>query len=216
MIGATPPLPLLLLIERALNHRIARDPAAAPALHALQGRLFDVVLRDPAIRLYISITTEGVLLLRDTEDTPDASLRASSWALLRASQAAHKMEALFSGDIQIEGDQAAAQQFLRLLGDLDSDPFAILAERIGAAPAGLIERKAMQIRQQADIWRRTRQIEAADFLIFERALLPDRPAMHQWLDAVDTLRDQVDLLAARIERLAPQSKPAAHAPREAT
>lgn len=215
MIGATPPLPLLLLIERALNHRLLRDPALAPALHALQGRLFDVVLRDPAIRLFISITPEGVLLLRDTEDTPDASLRASSWALLRVSQAAHKMDALFSGDIQIEGDQAAAQQFLRLLSDLDSDPFAMLAERIGAAPAGLIERKAMQIRQQADIWRRTRQIEAADFLIFERALLPDRPAIHQWFDAVDTVRDQVDRLATRVERLASQSNQASEAPRDA-
>ncbi|MGC8698106.1 MAG: ubiquinone biosynthesis accessory factor UbiJ [Halothiobacillus sp.] len=195
-------MPLLLLIERALNHHIARDPSAAPALRALQGRLFEVLLRDPALRLSISITPEGVLLLRDTEDMPDATLRASSWALLRASQAAHKMDALFTGDIQIEGDQAAAQQFLRLLVNLDSDPFALLAERVGAAPAGLIERKVEQMRAQAAIWRRTRQIEAADFLIFERALLTERPAMQQWLDAVDTLRDEVDSLAARIERLA--------------
>jgi len=216
MIGATPPLPLLLIVERALNHRIKHDPSAAPALHALQGRLFEVVLRDPAIRMYLSLTSDGVLLLRDTEDTPDATLRASSWALLRVSQAAHPMDALFSGDIQIEGDQAVAQQFLRFLSELDSDPFARLAERIGAAPAGLIERKALQIRQQADIWRRTRQIEAADFLIFERALLAERPAMQQWLDAVDTVRDQVDNLAARIERLAAQPNPAALAPRDAT
>jgi ubiquinone biosynthesis protein UbiJ len=215
MIGATPPLPLLLLIERALNHRLARDPSAALALQALQGRLFEIFLRDPAIRLYISLTAQGVLLLRDTEDTPDATVRASSWALLRASQAAHPMDALFSGDIQIEGDQAAAQQFLRLLAELDSDPFARLAERIGVAPAGLVERKAMQLRQQAAIWRRTRQIETADFLTYERAALVPRPVMQAWLDEVDTLRDRVDLLAARLDRLATQPQHGAQTSRTA-
>ncbi len=215
MIGATPPLPLLLLVERALNHRIARDPAAQPALHALQGRMFAVALRDPAIHFFIQITAQGVLLLRDTDDTPDARVQASSWALLRANHAAHPMNALFSGDIQIEGDQAAAQQFLRWLADLDSDPFAVLAERIGVAPAGLIERKAMQLRQQAAIWRRTRQIELADYLVHERDVLIPRAEMHSWLDEVDTLRDRVDVLAARIEKLAADTNPATQAPREA-
>ncbi|MHB9020726.1 MAG: ubiquinone biosynthesis accessory factor UbiJ [Halothiobacillus sp.] len=201
MIGATLPLPVMLVIERAINQRIRRDDAARQSLPRLNGRLFEMSLRDPAVRFFITITPEGILLLRDTEDSPDATIRASSLGLLRAGRAAHKMEALFAGDIQIQGDQDAAQLFLRLLGDLDSDPFAALAERIGVAPAGLIERKVEQIRQQVQIWRRTRQIESADFLVFERAVLIDRAEMQQWLDEVDALRDQVDQLAMRIDTL---------------
>ncbi|HQT44252.1 MAG TPA: SCP2 sterol-binding domain-containing protein [Halothiobacillus sp.] len=201
MIGATLPLPVMLVIERAINQRIQRDDAARQSLPRLNGRLFEMSLRDPVVRFFITITPEGILLLRDTEDSPDATIRASSLGLLRAGRAAHKMEALFTGDIQIQGDQDAAQLFLRLLGDLDSDPFAALAERIGVAPAGLLERKVEQIRQQAQIWRRTRQIESADFLVFERAVLIDRAGMQQWLDEVDALRDQVDQLAMRIDTL---------------
>ncbi len=201
MIGATLPLPVMLVIERAINQRIQRDDAARQSLPWLNGRLFEMSLRDPVVRFFITITPEGILLLRDTEDSPDATIRASSLGLLRAGRAAHKMEALFTGDIQIQGDQDAAQLFLRLLGDLDSDPFAALAERIGVAPAGLLERKVEQIRQQAQIWRRTRQIESADFLVFERAVLIDRAGMQQWLDEVDALRDQVDQLAMRIDTL---------------
>ncbi|MHB8920726.1 MAG: ubiquinone biosynthesis accessory factor UbiJ [Halothiobacillus sp.] len=201
MIGATLPLPVMLVIERAINQRIRRDDAARQSLPRLNGRLFEMSLRDPVVRFFITITPEGILLLRDTEDSPDATICASSLGLLRAGRAAHKMEALFAGDIQIQGDQDAAQLFLRLLGDLDSDPFAALAERIGVAPAGLIERKVEQIRQQVQIWRRTRQIESADFLVFERAVLIDRAEMQQWLDEVDALRDQVDQLAMRIDTL---------------
>jgi ubiquinone biosynthesis accessory factor UbiJ len=201
MIGTTPPLPLMLMFEKSINQRLKQDTLSLQRLQKLNGLVFEVSLRDPALCFFITPTHEGILLLRQHEAFADARILASSLGLLRASRAEHKMDALFNGDIQIEGNQAAAESLLRILGNIDSDPFARLADKIGAAPAGFIERKVDRIRSQAKIWRRTRQLESVDFMVYERALLVGPDVLQAQLDEIDTLRDRVDHLAVRIERL---------------
>ena len=202
MIGTTLPLPLMLMVEKTLNQRLKQDTSSLQRLQKLNGLVFEVVLRDPALSFFITSTPEGILLLRHHEAYADARILASSLGLLRASRTEHKMDALFNGDIQIEGNQEAAESLLRILGAIDSDPFARLADKIGVAPAGFIERKVDRIRSQAKIWRRTRQLEGADFMVYERAWLVEPEAMQAQLDEIDVVRDRVDRLAARIERLA--------------
>ncbi len=202
MIGTTLPLPLMLMVEKTINQRLVQDTSSLQRLQKLNGLVFEVILRDPALSFFITSTPEGVLLLRHHEAYPDARITASSLGLIRASRAEHKMDALFNGDIQIEGNQAAAESLLRILGAIDSDPFARLADKIGVAPAGFIERKVDRIRAQAQIWRRTRQLEAADFMVFERAWLVEPDALRSQLDEIDVVRDRVDRLTARIEQLA--------------
>lgn len=202
MIGTTLPLPLMLMVEKTLNQRLKQDTSSLQRLQKLNGLVFEVALRDPSLSFFITSTPEGILLLRHHEAYADARILASSLGLLRASRTEHKMDALFNGDIQIEGNQAAAESLLHILGEIDSDPFARLADKIGAAPAGFIERKVDQIRSQAKIWRRTRQLEGADFMVYERAWLVETEVLQAQLDEIDVVRDRVDRLAARIERLA--------------
>ncbi|OZB74637.1 MAG: hypothetical protein B7X37_05000 [Halothiobacillus sp. 14-55-98] len=202
MIGTTLPLPLMLMVEKTLNQRLKQDTSSLKRLQKLNGLVFEVLLRDPALSFFITTTPEGILLLRHHESYADARILASSFGLLRAARTEHKMDALFNGDIQIEGNQEAAESLLRILGAIDSDLFARLADKIGVAPAGFIERKIERFRAQVKIWRQTRQLEAADFIVFERALLVEPESMRGQLDDIDSVRDRVDRLAARMERLA--------------
>lgn len=202
MIGTTLPLPLMLMIEKTINQRLKQDTPSLQQLQKLNGLIFEVALRDPTVNFFVTTTPEGILMLRHHEVFADARILASSLGLLRASRSEHKMDALFNGDIKIEGNQAAAESLLRILGGIDSDPFARLADKIGVAPAGFIERKFDRVRSQADIWRRTRQIESADFMVYELAWLAEPGAVQAQLDEIDGVRDRVDRLAARIEQLA--------------
>lgn len=206
MIGTTLPLPLMLMVEKSINQRLKQDNSSLQHLQKLNGLIFEVVLRDPSMNFFITSTPEGILLLRHHEGLADARILASSFGLLRASRTEHKMDALFNGDIQIEGNQAAAESLMRILGNIDSDPFARLADTIGAAPAGFIERKVERFRDQAKIWRRTRQLESVDFTVYERAWLVEPEVVQAQLDEIDVVRDRVDRLATRIDRLAARAK----------
>lgn len=201
MIEAQLPLPILLALEHTINQTIREDSAACARLAKLDGLVFDIHLSQPNVRVFLTPTAQGVVLRRDFDGLPDSTISASTLGLWRASRPAQGMDALFAGDIRIEGDQDAAQALLRVFSDLDIDVFAKLAEHIGAAPAGLIERRVNTIKKHFSEWRRTRQIEQVDFLIYESQLLVDGHDVQQWMDGVDAARDHVDQLAARLKRL---------------
>lgn len=200
MIEAQIPLPLLLAAERMINQAVALDPSAKTRLAVLSGRVFEIHLTTPGFRLYITPTAQGELLFRrDFEAVSDAQITTSAFSMLRLQQGADGMDALFSGDIHIEGNQQAAESFLRTLNGLDIDIFALLAERIGVVPTGLIERRVMAFKKHFAEWRRTRQIEQADFLVHERRLLAEGGDVQTWMDDVDAIRDHVDQLAGRLK-----------------
>lgn len=206
MIGTTLPLPLMLMVEKTLNQRLKQDNSSLQQLQKLNGLVFEIALRDPAMNFFLIPTPEGVCLLRHHEAIPDARIAASTLGLFRASRNEHKMDALFNGDLTIEGNQAAAESLLRILGGVDSDPFARLADIIGIAPAGLIERQVDQMRTQVGIWRRTRQLETVDFVLYERSLLAEPEQIQAHLDGIDAVRDRVDRLALRIDHLVERMK----------
>lgn len=203
MIEANFPLPLLLAAERIVHKAIGEDASARDRMANLSGLVFEIHLTTPPLRLYLTPTTSGtVLIRRDFDGMPDAKISASAFALARvATSGGQNMEALFSGDIRIEGNQRVAESLLRVLNELDIDFFGMLAERIGVAPSGLLERRMLRFRQHFADWRRTRQIEQADFLVYERQLLAEGAAVQTWMDGVDGARDHVDRLDERIRRL---------------
>lgn len=203
MIEAKFPLPLLLAAERIVNQAIAEDELARDRMAALSGLVFEIHLTTPALRLYLTPTNLGTILIRrDFDAMADAQITASAVGLARvATTRGEGMDALFSGDIRIDGNQRAAESLLRTLNALDIDVFGILAERIGTGPAGLLERRAMRFRANFTDWRRTRQIEQADFLVYERQVLVPADSVQSWMDEVDGARDHVDRLEVRIRRL---------------
>ncbi|WP_407275017.1 SCP2 domain-containing protein [Halothiobacillus sp. DCM-1] len=195
------PTPVLLWLEGSLNRLIRRDPVQWPRWQRQADQRFRLELRDPSLSFVLCVTETGILLLRDIEGMPTATIRASTFGLIRAQQSAAPMDALFAGDVQIEGDQAAAESVLRLLLAMDGDFFALLAEKIGVAPAGWLDRQWQARRAERAIWRQTRRMELKDFLVFERDMLPTASSVQNWVDGVDAVRDHTDQLIARITRL---------------
>ncbi len=198
------PTPVLLLLEHMLNRQIRRDASVGSRWQALADHRVLFSLRDPSVSLVFCVTPQGVLLLRELEGIPSATIHASSLGLLRARHAASSLDALFAGDVQIEGDQAIAESLLRLLVGLDFDFFAVLSEKVGAAPAGWLGNRWRQRQVERDIWRDTRALELKDFLVYERAALPAESSLLAWGDAVDGVRDRTDRLIARLTRLEAQ------------
>lgn len=187
--------------ESAINRLIRLDPVARERLARQAGMVFSLQIEHPAALLTFTPTTDGLMWRAADDLTPDAVIHSSGPALLTALQRGHDMDALFAGDLHIEGDEAEATRFLRTLRGLDIDWADWLAERIGVSAAGLVEQAARQLRRTASEWRETRVIEQHDYLVHEAQLVADEFDLPGFLDAVDATRSSVEGLERRLAKL---------------
>ena len=187
--------------ESALNRLIRLDPVARERLARQAGLVFSLQLEHPAAQLTLTPTTDGLMWRAADDLVPDAVIHSSGPALLTALQRGHDMDALFAGDLEIEGDEAAATRFLRTLRGLDIDWADWLAERVGVSAAGLVEQAARQARQTVAEWRETRRIEQHDYLVHEAQLVADAFDLPGFLDGVDATRSAVERLERRLTEL---------------
>jgi len=191
----------LAALEATINRYLALDPEGAARLADVAGKVILIEVAGFDARLYLIPGPAGMQLYGDYADTPDCVLRAAPLALARLSVSRRKEDRLFSGEVQIEGDTHLAQAFGDALNDLEVDWEEQLARLVGDVAAHRIGSQARAaghwVRRTAD----TLTEDVKEYLQEEARLLPGRYEIQAFLDEVDLVRDSVERLAARIERL---------------
>ena len=199
--GGAIPDAALAALEAAVNRYIHLDPEGAGRLAGLHGRIILIEVTGFGTRLFVIPGTNGLQLYGDYAEEPDCVLRGSPLALARMGVSRQKEDQLFSGEVQIEGDTNLAQAFGNWIGGLEVDWEEQLSLLVGDGLA----HKAGSTTRAAGRWgRRTGATLAEDvkeYLQEEARLLPGRYEVQGFLDDVDHLRDDVERLAARIDRL---------------
>ena len=133
---------------------------------------------------------------------PDCLIRGNPLALARLGMAERKEAALGSGEILIEGDATVAQRFSEAMAGLNVDWEEQLSKLVGDPIAHQV---GQGVRAVGDWGRRTGETfrtNLKEYLEEESRLLPSRYEVEDFLNRVDTLRDDVERLDARLERLA--------------
>ena len=196
-------------IEQAVNTVIGLDPAAAERLARLHGRVIAIRLSGIGLELIFVPGPDGRLqLLGSIEGEPDCRLSGSPLDLMRSGDKQAGPAQLFAGRVTIDGDIELAQHFGDILGGLDIDWEEQLARLTGdvfAHEVGTTARRAARWGQ------RSTQVlgqNLAEYLTEESRLVPHRWEVDALLDQVDTLRDDLARLEARVARLAPKDSDA--------
>ena len=101
----------------------------------------------------------------------------------------------------IEGDAAVGREFQTALARLDIDWEEQLSRLVGDAAAHQVGRFWHGFQAWGQRASATLRRDGGEYLQWELRVLPPRPAVEQFLSAVDALREDTDRLAARIERL---------------
>jgi len=198
------PTPVLAVLEKALNTAIAMDPKTRQALARHSGAVLEVVIEAPLLHFFVTPVPEGLLLRRQFDGAPDASLHASSFGLIRSSMNQADLEGVFSKDVRIEGDVELAGSVARALRQLEPDWPEWLASRLGDAASFRIEQAWQQGRQFFQRSGQGRLIEWADFLQHESNTVVCAEELGGFIDDTDRLRDDLDRLEARLQRLTPE------------
>jgi len=190
-------------LENVLNRGLPRSPRAQQLCAELRGRRLAIEIT-PLERRSLLVESTGdslKLTFADAAQTmPDATVIGGPLSLLALS--GPQPEAVIQrGDVRIEGDAELAEKFRELALLLRPDLEEELSLLLGDVPAHQIGRFARAAfgwtRKAADTTARN----VAEYLGHESKDLVSRNEAEQFLRGVDTLREDVDRLAARIELL---------------
>jgi ubiquinone biosynthesis protein UbiJ len=205
-------------LENVLNRGLPRSPRAQQLCAELAGRSVAIAIAGSSRRILVESTGLSLRLRVVSAGTPTSSSDATTsgeslsstrpnatisggpFSLLALSGPAPEA-VLQRGAVRIDGDAELAQKFRELALLLRPDLEEELSLVVGDVPAHQLGRFA----RAAFGWTRkaasTTVHNAAEYLGHERRDLVPRSEADQFLQGVDTLREDVDRLAARIDLL---------------
>jgi ubiquinone biosynthesis protein UbiJ len=186
--------PLLHLFERAVNHCLRYDPDSLGRLSAIEGRQIAIELTGTAIVVFVC-PYEGRLELRASgAPRSDVVIRATPLDLMLAAGGR-------AAGVEIAGDAATAQHLQAVLAGLDIDWEEMVATITGDVVAHQLGNVARDLSEWLRQARRTLEMDASEYLRYEQALMPEPSDVERFNREVETLRDDVARLEARLLRL---------------
>jgi ubiquinone biosynthesis protein UbiJ len=203
MSAGIPALPDLLLapLESLLNRNILGSTPAREMLPRLDGRVLALCLKDTPLAIYMRAGPEGVSLGFQSAELPCVVMRGGLLGMSRLAGGDDAEEILRSGLVQLDGDPELGRQFQELLQHARPDWEEELSRLLGDVAAHQIGNLARGLFSWGRQTGQTLQSNAAEFLQEESRDLVAPEEAREFMQQVDTLRDDVERAAAQLKRL---------------
>ncbi|MFQ3256641.1 MAG: ubiquinone biosynthesis protein UbiJ [Porticoccaceae bacterium] len=188
-------------IEALIDTALAHDPASASALALLEGQVLFIESTLPPINIALEPNAGGVKLHDQWEGEASVTITGSLVAMAGVAINAKESVSFSGTGITVSGNLDTLNQLNKIMGNLDIDWEAALAEIVGDIPAHLL---AKSIRNsavfRADTVRRatTGMVEVAQE---EFNLTPSTNEFETSAPEIRKLSSDVDRVAARLKRL---------------
>lgn len=191
---------LLRPVSDVLNRNIRETTPARKIAAELNGSTVAIRVRDTALAMYFVFDQDVVALKTEYPNEPDVAITGSLLTLARMIQGGGEA-AIRNGDVELTGDAATAQRFQKLLEFAQPDIEEELSRFIGDIAAHRIAEIARGVGNWAREVRQTMGGNMREYLQEESRELPTQYEVDRFSDQVSVLRDDVERLAARLQRL---------------
>ena len=187
--------------EALVDTALAYDPTSASALALLEGQVLLIESTLPPITIAVEPTSSGVKLHDQWDDEASVSVTGTLVAMAGVALNANESVSFSGTGIRVSGNLDTLNQLNKIMGNLDIDWEAALAEIIGDIPAHLL---AQSIRSSAVF--RADTVKRASTGLVEVAqeefnLTPSKNEFETIAPEIRKLSSDVDRLAARLKRL---------------
>ena len=191
---------LLKPLESLLNRQIESSTPAREYCEQLEGKHLAIQVRNTKLVIYILVTDGCLHLSSEYDEDPDAMIIGTLTGL--ASLAGDNPDRAFrEGRVTLDGDAETANLFRRLLEAAGPDWEEELSRLTGDVAAHQIGNATRNIfdwgRRAID----TMAQNVSEFLQEESRDAPSRFEAEELMDEIDSLRNDVDRLVARIDKL---------------
>ena len=183
-----------------LNRNIRTTTPARELCARLAGTVIAIRVRNTALAAWFVIGEESLELVMDCDDEPDVVISGSLLTLARMA-GENGIDALRDGSLELTGDAHAAERFQRLMAYAKPDLEEELSGVVGDIAAHRIGNIARGIRDWTRDARSTMGANIREYLQEESRDLPSRYEVDRFAERVGALRDDVERLEARLDRL---------------
>ncbi|NNF48948.1 MAG: sterol-binding protein, partial [Woeseiaceae bacterium] len=192
-------------VARLLNRNIKDSLEARALCEKLDGQVVAIGVRDTSLTVYFVIDADGISMTTDTELEPDAAVTGSLIGLAQMAAGGGE-DMIRGGSIEFSGDTYTAQSFQKLLERAKPDIEEELSGVIGDTAAYRAGELARGLSRWSKSARETMGQNIREYLQEESRELPSRAEVDAFGSDVNTLRDDVERLAARVQRLKGQDQ----------
>ena len=187
------------IAEGVINRALQLDPDAVRRLGELHGKaiLLELASEGAPLRFYVLPTASGIELLREFDRTPDVTISGTIAVFLNQLMRGPTV----SDALTIRGDIELGQRFQRILAGVRPDWEEGAARLFGDIPAHQLGRFARTMRDWVTQSLQTLGSDGAEYLQEEAFVLAKRERVAEFMREVDRLRDDMDRLEKRLQRL---------------
>ena len=190
----------LLPIANVLNRNIRAATPARELCEKLAGTVIAVRVRDTALATWFIVHDDHLELATDADHEPDILICGSLFALARMAGVPGASE-IRDGSLEFTGDPLLAQDFQQLLAFAKPDLEEELSSFVGDAAAHRLGEIARGVGRWSREARSTMGANIREYLQEESRDVPSRYEVDRFTNEVSVLRDDVDRLEARMNRL---------------
>ena len=189
-------------LEAALNRALALDPETRDALRPLDGHTVVLQLDAPPLALQVRVDGERVEVGPvDGAREADLSVRSTLGGLIAQLPWFKRDDAPPVGKVKMSGDAELARRLQRLAERFDPDWQLPFVHVFGDVAGVQVAKAVGAALRQARIVGRNVAESAAEYVTEESRDVVGKAELHAFHDDVDVLRDDVERLAARVNRL---------------
>jgi ubiquinone biosynthesis protein UbiJ len=187
-------------VAKVLNRNIQESTPARELCAQLSETVVAVRVRDTALVAYFVVSDEVLQVVTETAAEPDVIIVGSLITLARMAGASGEA-AVRDGSLDLTGDAELAGQFQQLLSFAKPDIEEELSGVVGDVAAHRLGEFARGLGRWGREARSTVGANIREYLQEEGRDVPSRYEVERFSGKVSTLRDDVDRLEARLQRL---------------
>ncbi len=197
------------IAEDASNRFLRLDPETLKRLGDIEGKVICLALWpqgpqkgiDEGTCWYFFPSEGGLQIQSQYDGIADVTISGNPPAFMRIVLGQRAKGAFANGEMQISGDIDLGRRFQDIIKRIDIDWEQVLSRYTGDMLAHQIGRAARKLREWRKQAHATLRQDIRKYLQEEARLLPQPEQIKAFFDAVDKLNTDVDLMAARIQKI---------------
>lgn len=193
-------LTLLRPLAKILNRNIGQSTPARELCSELSGTVVAIRVRNSALAAVFVVNDDVLDVQASTDQEPDVVIEGSLITLARMAGSSGE-SAIRDGSLSLTGDAETASQFQQLLRLAQPDLEEELAGVVGDVAAHRLGEVVRGLGRWGRDARRTMGGNVREYLQEESRDAPSRYEVEQFSTEVNTLRDDVARIEARLSRL---------------
>lgn len=188
-------------LERVLTRLLTRDPQCRELLAKLDGKVIAVHGLPVSERLYLLPFPAGIQIDTDFPAPPDLTVTGNPATFAKIALRGLQRSDLGGGSLGFSGDPVVAQQLRELLAASAINWPQLIADVVPAPLANSLVQPIRALRDWGAGSMRSLELDIGEFLSEEVRDVTTAPEAREFCVEVDHLRDDVERIEARIERL---------------